>query len=100
MKRTQRRRGKGTRAAPKKRARIAGTSVRAQVAAVLVEQDPRKRWQMEQHLAIKEMIRVAKVEGEAQARRDWELGRRTPSETMGVGEFVDLLLQHKQRSGG
>ena len=47
MKRTQRRRGKGTRAAPKKRARIAGTSVRAQVAAVLVEQDPRKRWQME-----------------------------------------------------
>lgn len=68
------------------------------VAAIVAEPDRRKRWEMEQALAIAEMVRLAKEDGERQAREAHELGRRYPGERIGAGELVDILM--RQRDGG
>lgn len=63
----------------------------AAVAAVLAEKDPRKRRQMETALAMAEAVRLAKVEGEAQARRAHEQGRAHPGQCIGPTELLRML---------
>lgn len=67
----------------------------ARVEAVIAEPDSRKRWELEQALGMAELVRVAKEDGEAQARRAHELGRAHPGERLGAGELVDLLLRER-----
>lgn len=66
-----------------------------QVEAAMAETDPRTRWRMEQALAMAEAVRVAKEDGERQARSAHEQGREHPGERIGAGELVDML--HKER---
>lgn len=88
-------------AADKKRARVwfsgKKTDPRPAVEQIVNEKDPRKRWQMEQAAVAAEMVRLATADGERQARRDWELGRRTPSQTIGCGELLDVLARDGER---
>ena len=58
----------------------------------------RARWRIGQAQAMAEAVRVAKIDGERQARRAHELGRAHPGERLGAGELVDMLL--RERNGG
>ena len=87
-------------AADKKKARVwfAGKSdPRPVVEAIMNEKDPKKRWQMEQALMMAEAVRIAKEDGERQARRAHELGLAHPGERIGAGELVDILHREQGR---
>jgi len=87
---------KATKAAGKSRVWFSGKAdPRARVAAVLAETDPRKRREMETALAMAELVRMAKADGEAQARRDHALWKRTPSQSIGCGELLDILRRDR-----
>lgn len=57
----------------------------------------REQWDRLQAEAMNEAVRVAKEDGERQARRAHELGRAHPGERIGAGELVDLLLRERGR---
>jgi hypothetical protein len=101
--RTERSKRRSKKSAAPKRSKVYVSGMRdprVLVERIMSEPDPKKRWQMEQALAMDEAVRVAKIEGERQARMDRELGLGAPSERIGAGEFVDILQQDKQRKGG
>ena len=93
--------GKAAATKGKKRAGFAGMPTRdplhAAVQALAAETDPKKRWELEQKIAMAEAVRLATEDGKRQAERDYELARRHPGERLGAGELVDLLMRNNPR---
>lgn len=59
--------------------------------APATKEDSRRAWRRGQAEAMNELVRIATEDGEREARRAHEQGRRARSETLGAGEFLDSL---------